>query len=70
MTTAAAPLAACLPHDQSAALGRHLQQCEQARGPWFVAAQVAERLHALVAPRFATTVALLALGLALASGWW
>lgn len=69
----ATPTAARLPQDpfaaQSAMLRRHLTQCQAARGPWFAAASLAERVHGAMAPRFATTVALLALGLTLACGW-
>ena len=42
-------------------LSRHLQQCANARGRWFGAAMLAEQVHGLVAPRFATTVALAAM---------
>ncbi|MDN3920643.1 hypothetical protein [Roseateles violae] len=48
------------------ALRRHLQQCHAARGRWFGAAMLAEQIHHLVLPRFATTVALAALLLILA----
>ena len=47
-------------------LCRHLQQCHVARGRWFGAAMLAERIHFMVAPRFATTVALAAVLLAIA----
>ena len=47
--------------DQALALCRHLQQCHAARGRWFALAMLAERVHALLAPRFATTVALVSL---------
>ena len=40
------------------ALSRHLQQCQRARGRWFGAAMLAEELHRLAAPRFATTILL------------
>ena len=52
--------------DPARALHAHLQQCHQARAPWFGIALAAERLHALVAPRPATTIALAALTLGLA----
>lgn len=52
--------------DPTLALCRHLEQCHAARGRWFGAAMLAERVHALVAPRFATTVALAALLLLIA----
>jgi len=42
-----------------AALSRHLKQCHRARG-WFGAAMLAEELHRLAAPRFATTLVLFA----------
>ena len=48
-------------HEAAPDLCRHLQQCASARGRWFGAAMLAERVHGLVAPRFATTVALAAL---------
>jgi hypothetical protein len=44
-------------HDTAPELHRHLQQCDSARGRWFGAAMLAERVHGMVAPRFATTVA-------------
>lgn len=50
-------------HDSVADLRRHLQQCHLARGRWFGAAMLAERVHQLAAPRFATTVALAAIAL-------
>ncbi|HEY4081743.1 MAG TPA: hypothetical protein VGM81_13710 [Burkholderiaceae bacterium] len=45
------------PNDTAPDLHRHLQQCDSARGRWFGAAMLAERVHGMVAPRFATTVA-------------
>ena len=51
------------------ALSRHLQQCHLARGRWFGAAMLAEELHRLVAPRFATTV-MLAVVVMVASCTW
>jgi hypothetical protein len=42
------------------ALSRHMRQCDLARGRWFGAAMLAEELHRLMAPRFATTVMLAA----------
>ena len=48
-------------HEAGPDLHRHLQQCANARGRWFGAAMLAERVHGLVAPRFATTVVLAAL---------
>ena len=44
-------------HDSAPDLHRHLQQCDSARGRWFGAAMLAEQVHGMVAPRFATTVA-------------
>ena len=55
--------------DHVASLDQHLQQCRDARTRWFSTAQWAERAHGLVAPRFMTTVAGVALLLALCS-WW
>lgn len=52
-------------HDSATELGRHLQQCRSARGRWFGAAMLAEQVHGVVAPRFATTVALAAVFLLL-----
>lgn len=53
----------CLPRfaafdcgEYSADLGRHFGQCSVARGRLFPAAQFAERVHGLVAPRFVTTI--------------
>lgn len=37
-------------------LASHLQACERARGRSFALRCVGERLHAVVAPRFCTTV--------------
>lgn len=48
------------PQEAAPDLCRHLQQCARARGRWFGAAMLAEQVHGLVAPRFATTVALAA----------
>jgi hypothetical protein len=44
--------------EQTAALRRHLDQCELARGRLFPAAVIAERVHVFVVPRFVSTVAL------------
>lgn len=54
------------PADPGALLGRHLKQCAAARGRWFGAAQLAEQVHGLVAPRIVTTVGLAAALLTLA----
>ncbi|MDY0745395.1 hypothetical protein SNE35_12810 [Paucibacter sp. R3-3] len=56
-------------HDAATDLCRHLQQCHLARGRWFGAAMLAEEIHRLVAPRFATTVAVSAVVLLLACAW-
>lgn len=66
IATSLAPAAHRFAHDQAPSLHRHLQQCEKARGRWFGAALLAERLHEFVAPRLATTVAIAGLGLMLA----
>jgi hypothetical protein len=42
--------------EQTAALRRHLDQCELARGRLFPAAMMAERVHVFVVPRFVSTV--------------
>lgn len=44
-------------HQQTEALGRHLQHCRAQRGRWFDAALWAESLHQRLAPRFVTTLA-------------
>ena len=62
MTTATFPQAT---QDLAPDLCRHLQQCDRARGRWFGAAMLAEQMHVVVAPRFATTVALAAVFLLL-----
>ena len=70
MTTATFTTAARrLTHDSAADLCRHLQQCQLARGRWFGAAMLAEEIHKLVAPRFATTVAMAAIILLAAVAW-
>jgi len=51
------------------ALSRHLQQCQLARSRWFGAAMLAEELDKLVAPRFATTVVLVAAVMAVSCTW-
>ncbi len=56
-------------HELQLGLVRHLQQCHLARGRWFGTALWAERAHALMAPRFVTTVVGAALLLALCSAW-
>jgi len=56
-------------HDAATDLCRHLQQCHRARSRWFGAAMLAEEIHRLVAPRFATTVAASAVVLLLACAW-
>lgn len=60
MTTATLTTARPKGTDSASDLCRHLQQCQNARGRWFGAAMLAEQVHGLVAPRFATTVALAA----------
>ncbi len=50
-------------------LSRHLQQCHLARGRWFGAAMLAEELHKLVAPRFATTIVLAAVVVTASCTW-
>ncbi len=70
MTTATLTTAARrLTHDSATDLCRHLQQCRLARGRWFGAAMLAEEIHKLVAPRFATTVAMAAIVLVAACAW-
>ncbi|XHS77955.1 hypothetical protein ACFJGW_19875 [Burkholderiaceae bacterium UC74_6] len=54
---------------EAVALGRHLQQCHRARGRWFGAAMLAEELHRLAAPRFATTILLFAVVTAASCTW-
>jgi hypothetical protein len=66
MTIASIATSASNTTDQAMALRRHLQQCRAARGRWFGAAMLAERIHDLMVPRFATTVALAALLLTIA----
>lgn len=66
IATSLAPSAHRFAHDQAPALHRHLQQCKKARGRWFGAAVLAERLHQVVAPRLATTVAIAGLALMVA----
>ena len=56
-------------HDSVSDLCRHLRQCDQDRGRWFGAAMLAEEIHRLVAPRFATTVAMAAIVLMAACAW-
>ena len=56
-------------HSHDTVLSRHLQQCEMARGRWFGAAMLAEELHKLVAPRFATTVVLAAVLVTASCAW-
>ena len=56
-------------HDAATDLCRHLQQCRLARGRWFGAAMLAEEVHRLVAPRFATTVALSVVVIVVACAW-
>lgn len=68
MTTALSPIRRLQP-DAASDLCRHLQQCHRARGRWFGAAMLAERVHSLVAPRFATTVAMAAVLLLMACEW-
>ena len=55
--------------EHASALRRHVQQCRDARGHWFGAAALAERVHVLIAPRFVSTVVVAVVLLALASGW-
>ena len=55
--------------EHAAALRRHLQHCQAAQGRWFPAAVAAERLHGVVAPRFVTTVAAVAVLMFAACGW-
>lgn len=55
--------------EQLHSLGQHLLQCRQAQARWFNTAQLAERAHGLVGPRFITTVAGVAVLLALCNGW-
>jgi hypothetical protein len=68
MSTATSPFLRQATNDANAQLRHHLIQCDLARGRWFSAAMLAERVHAIVAPRFATTVALVALLLVVACG--
>jgi hypothetical protein len=60
MTTRTATQSLSKAADPALALCRHFQHCERSRGHWFGAAQLAERLHGLMAPRFATTVGMAA----------
>ncbi len=68
MSSAIATYAVTGPNSDTA-LSRHLQQCHLARGRWFGAAMLAEELHQLVAPRFATTVVLLAVVMTASCTW-
>lgn len=68
-TTTPTPAAPNLLRQQSSALKRHLSDCRAARGRWFEAALWAELAHAALAPRFVTTVAVLAAAVTLACGW-
>jgi hypothetical protein len=69
MTTATSSSLSTSPHDPATDLCRHLHQCDEALGAWFGTAMWAERVHGLLAPRFATTVALAGLMLTIAFGW-
>ena len=42
--------------NQAGELRRHLRQCAANRSRFLSAAQMAERVHGLVAPRFVTTI--------------
>ena len=52
--------------EQAAILCRHFRQCGEAQGRWFAAAALAERVHALIAPRFVSTLLVVALVLGIA----
>lgn len=65
------PLPLCPPQwsEHAQSLGRHLRDCEAARG-WPASAWMwIERLHTLVAPRFVTTVFAASLLLAACTAW-
>ena len=55
--------------EQAAALGRHLQTCHDAQAWQAPAWMWLERTHALLAPRFFTTVLIAALMLAACTAW-
>lgn len=55
--------------EQAQSLGRHLRTCEAARGWPARAGLWTERLHALVAPRFVTTVFAASVVLAACTAW-
>lgn len=63
------PPAALLMSLHLAELQRHVDQCRAGRSPWFNTAARVERLHGVLAPRFATTVLSAAALLWLTSIW-
>lgn len=56
-------------HQQSVALRQHMAACMAQRGRWALGAALAESAHAIVAPRFVTTVGVVAGLLAVGLGW-
>lgn len=69
MTNATAILPTHLPpalHDHVDSLGRHLSDCRQAQGRFFSLNRLADSMHGWMAPRFVTTLAVAAMGIALA----
>ena len=73
MTTVAAASPALVANrvlrDNAAALRRHFEQCHAARGRWYGAAALAERVHGLIAPRFVSTAAVAFVILGIATHW-
>ena len=61
VSTEIAPLVS----DHIRSLGRHLHHCREAQGRFFGLSRLATDLHAWVAPRFVTTLALAAVLIAL-----
>ncbi len=67
-TTTSRYLLAAPASSECSDLGRHLLQCRAAQGRMFAASIWAERAHSLVAPRFVTSVAVVAT-MMLVGGW-
>ncbi|MBC7940022.1 MAG: hypothetical protein H7Z19_09715 [Chitinophagaceae bacterium] len=55
--------------EQTATLRRHVQQCSLARGRWFGAAALGERVHGWIAPRLISTVAVVLVLMGLVAEW-
>ncbi|HSW04599.1 hypothetical protein [Aquabacterium sp.] len=54
-------------HEHRHSLQRHVLQCQQARSRWNSLGCAAELIHSLLAPRFVTTVTVVAAALALSA---